>query len=200
MPSDIDAASLTVALLALGLSLGSLGWQTVTFFLSGSRLRCELLMGAVNPLTRTYMTQPVASWEGLTQDMRRQGFSEERVFIVARNKGRSPVSVDAFRIVSNTAQKFGHTTTEAWEEKLPKRLEAEASAMWSLPADLVTDAVALIQAAAHIARTAPKGVLEVRAEVESGSGKTVTSTESLKFPAVAGDGDGGKGPAPARRS
>jgi hypothetical protein len=182
VPTDLAAATFLVALLAFAFSVVSLTWQAWTFFLSGSRLRCELRRGAVNPLTRTWMTQPVASWEGVTPEMRSQGFTEERVFIIVRNEGRAPASVDGFHIVSNTGQTFGHTTTEPWEEELPKRLEAESSAMWSFPGDLVTDAVAMIRAAPHIADGVPGGVLEMRAEVESGSGKKVRSAEVLKYP------------------
>jgi hypothetical protein len=183
--SDLAAATLTVALLAFALSVASLTWQAVTFFLSGSRLSCELRMGAVNPLTRKWMTQPVESWEGVTSHMVSQGFTQERVFVIARNKGRAPASVDAFHLVSNTGQSFGQTGTEAWEDKLPMRLEPQASAMWSFPGDLLSDAIELIQSAPEIANRAPGGILEMRAEVETGSGKKVRSKEVMTYPAIA---------------
>jgi hypothetical protein len=183
MTPALAAASLTVALLAFALSVASLTWQAVTFFLSGSRLSCELRMGAAHPLTRKWMTQPATGWDGLTPQMVSQGFTEERVvFIVVRNKGRAPASVDALHLVSNTGQTFGQTGTEPWEEKLPARLEPEASGMWSFSADLLSDAVALIQSAPEIASRASGGVLEMRVEVEAGSGKKVQSKQFLKYP------------------
>ncbi|MCZ2813121.1 hypothetical protein O2W15_16945 [Modestobacter sp. VKM Ac-2979] len=181
MPSDLDAATFVLALLAFLMSGTALAWQAVTFFLSGSRLECELLMGAANPFTRQYMTQPAGKWEGLTQGITGQGFSQERVFIVARNKGRLPMSVDGYRLVTNTGQSFGQTTTEPWEDKVPKRLEPGESAMWSFPADLMTDGVALIESQPHIAKTAKGGVIEVRGEVESGTGKKAQSKEARRF-------------------
>jgi hypothetical protein len=177
----MEVATFVLAVIGVGLSIASLTWQAATFVLSGTRLECELRMGAIGPLMRGFMTMPVKDWTGLTPTIKSQGFTMERVFIVVRNTGRLATSVTGYALKTNTGQRFGTTQAECWEKPLPRRLEPGDSETWSLSS---ADAYAIAEAVrgmAQLRAQVKNGILEVRAEVEDGAGRKVVSKQALQI-------------------
>jgi hypothetical protein len=91
-------------------------------------------------------------------------------------RSRRPFSLRTRCETSSQGAIPGHRRTSMNATSWPPRWHQ------SFSADLLSDAVALIQSAPEIASRASGGVLEMRVEVEAGSGKKVQSKQFLKYP------------------
>ncbi len=128
-----DLATTILAALGVVLALVSLGWQAVSFWLSGSRVRVEIRAGATDGVR-------VASVSGSpTQDqqalLQRQGLTQLILGVKVKNLGRAPTSVTSVDLhYSNGAGLSGAYLRGSPE--LPCRMEGETEQTWYFDADL----------------------------------------------------------------
>ncbi len=167
--------ALVVAILGLALAIASLTWQAATFVLTGGRVRCELHEGAIGP-HRVFIHQPVRRNEmvgAAREEWQRQGLTEGRLFVIARNIGRTAVTVTGYSASSGPTARYGTMRPLTGEPALPYRLEPGAEAMWSLPTEEVREFAAAAQ-----------GGMNVRMSVDLGNGKRVDSRSVPLSPAA----------------
>jgi hypothetical protein len=102
-------ASLIVSLVALGLSVVSIGWQAWTWRRSG----------AVVKVTASQSFPVFGSDVG-----------DPHVSVTATNKGRSPVTVNSWGFETPTGNKIFVTQPLSWSTPLEHRLEPGTEASW----------------------------------------------------------------------
>ncbi|MBV9098822.1 MAG: hypothetical protein JO079_12275 [Frankiaceae bacterium] len=120
----MGTTALVVALVGLALSVASLTWQAATFFLSGYRVRVELLLGARG--MGGVATGPVSSAQFLDH-LASQGMTQPVLAVRAINVGRLPVTVTGCSVVSNTDVGFYEPDGIT---NLPHRLEPGSNETW----------------------------------------------------------------------
>lgn len=158
--------ALAVASLGLALAVASLTWQAATFVLAGSRVRCELYVGAIGP-QQVFVHQPVRPGETIgspLDEWQRLGLTEGRIFVIARNIGRTAVTVTNYGARSGPTARYGTLRPLPGEPTLPHRLEPGAEVMWTLPTEEMREFA-----------VAAQGDMKVRMSVDLGNGKTVNS-------------------------
>lgn len=157
--------ALIVAILGLTLAAASLTWQATTFVLTGSRVQCELHVGAIGQ-RQVFVHQPVGRNEVIgapREEWQRQGLTEGRLFVIARNVGRIAVTITGYSATCGSAR-YGTMRPLLGEPALPHRLEPGAEVMWTLPTEEVREFAA-----------AGRGDMNVRMSVDLGNGKRVDS-------------------------
>ena len=170
-------AALIIAIIAAAISLLAAGWNALSFYLQGSRVRVEMKIGQVDS-AGTFYQEPIrepgrtpASWRGST---RSDPFRADVTILTVRNRGRIPITISGVQL------DFAHGPTERGrraftgiflvpgELKLPRRLEAG-------------DACMFIQAwrpmIGHLRNDVK--VLRMRGQAMLGSGKIVWSRRPL---------------------
>ncbi len=163
----MDTVTLVIAVVGLVLSVASLTWQVSTFLLSGARVRCELRHVGVAP-GRTWASVPPRNPLRLPPELTEQGFTDERLAVIARNVGRLPVSVERYALMFGAGINFGSVRPESHEPQLPHRLEPGEQATWMLS----------LAEARDIVSHARKGPQRAWMTVELGNGKTVRTRET----------------------
>jgi hypothetical protein len=169
MSHGFQVVTLVIAVLGLALSVAALTWQAVTFVLSGSRAKVELLHGAHDGMSGVITGPPVAN---ALQQAVQQGYVHEVIGAAVRNVGRMPVTVERMQAVLANGIKIH------WQEQLgppmPFRLEAHSSERWYMPMLPVRQAIQTSHQAWGQANAQ-----DVHVEVDLGTGKTVKSRERL---------------------
>jgi hypothetical protein len=144
----------------------SAAWQLATFALTGSRVRADILLGAIG--RGMLVTAPPDKWTSANRSLQAsQGFAHEVIAVEVRNIGRLPTSIQ--KITAYLDNGIGFTPTQP-EPELPFRLDAESSEKWWIEAAQVR---ALI-AASKLTRS------RVYIAVELGTGKVV-KTKTVDF-------------------
>jgi hypothetical protein len=140
-PTTLDLLTLVVAIVGVCLAVLSLGWQAAVFFLSGSRVRLEprrAMIRRSGPMGTMISTAPLARTDEQMDFLRRQGFTEEALAVVVRNRGRLAVSVDGVSLKSSDG--WGYEMINDPENKpLPYRLEAGSKQSWHIPLEMAQD-------------------------------------------------------------
>ncbi len=161
--SSYDIATLVIAIAGFGLALVSLAWQASTYFLTGSRLRAALLLGATDGSVLITYPPDKATPETIAMHAK-QGFTKPVVVAEVRNIGRMPATVQ--KVTAYLENGVGLQPLQHPHAPLPYRLEAGSSESWWI------DATAVASAAARLEKT------RLSISVELGTGKVVR-TKSL---------------------
>lgn len=167
-------ASLVFSAVALALSGAAFGWQVLSWFLTGGRVKVHLRVGVVDRLSQRYFTLPLGSdaIAGVRRAAEENGINGPAAyFVTVRNVGRTAVTVQALGFRAPTNERYGTLGGGDWGDKLPKRLETGESATCVYDAQFLQDMAAL-QCHKHKIDMAP-----MWAEVELGTGKVVQSNE-----------------------
>jgi len=162
-----QVVTLVIAVLGLVVSVVALTWQVVQHRLTGSRVRVELLAGALGKGGAG--TGPI---EAFDQEMlARQGLHQPIIAVRALNVGRLPVDVTGWDV--KTGDGFGYTLP-GWgpNPSLPYRLEPGAQVTFFCP---MADVLAMVAAKEAIG----KDDRHLQAAVALGTGETVASTFGL---------------------
>jgi hypothetical protein len=173
----LDIATFVIAVLALMLATLGLGWQVLTHFLTGGRVKAELLLGATNAAA-TSMVTALATQERLTdrwiRDLAEQGYIRPIFAVRVRNVGRLPVTVERWSLT--TSQGINLTPlSDSIGPDLPHRLEAGMSETWALGGDRV---VALVEATKGTFNLA---TLSVGGKVELADGRTCEAAQRIRL-------------------
>jgi hypothetical protein len=129
-----DVATTVLASFGVGLALLSLGWQAVSFRLSGSRVSVDVRGGAMG--AGQIATLPSITAEQLRQ-LASQGMANAVFGVEVKNSGRSPTSVVSAGVVYTPG---GGGLTGSYlppSPPLPYRLEGESEATWYFDAGQV---------------------------------------------------------------
>jgi hypothetical protein len=167
----METANFVIALVGLVAAVFSLAWQTVTFFLSGIRLQCEMLQGAINP-GRQYTTRPIVDGRLRSNSQAAaQGFVQDALFVTVYNTGRLPFSVKGWNLVLEGGVRTG-LLNNPLGPNLPHRLDVGEEATWAMHLSQARDVAVMWRAQQG---NAP----EIRAwmEVQVGNGKTYKSKQ-----------------------
>lgn len=141
--SALDIVTLVVAIVGVSLAFLSLGWQAATFYLSGGRVRLELRRGALQrgPGGTIRSTAPLKASARQMGLLRDQGFTEEVLVVVVRNRGRLPISIED--VSAMTSDGWGFQRLDDPENPtLPYRLQGGAKEAWHVelrPFQMVVD-------------------------------------------------------------
>ena len=121
-----DTTTLVIAVVGLALAAASLAWQAATFALTGSRVKAEILHGALG--RGGLVTSPPDKWTPNSRAvLASQGFSQEVVAVEVRNVGRMPATVQ--KVTAYLDNGVG-LVQEQSNKPLPCRLEAGSSEKW----------------------------------------------------------------------
>jgi hypothetical protein len=164
------SGTLIVAILALITSVSSLTWQVVLFLLGGSRIRTELRIGALGPGGAVH-SPPDAPMDAA--ELTAQGYTEPVFAVQVQNRGRLAVSVTKWDVVLDNGSSFfqpGWHVNKAYS--LPYRLEPGDEAIWFCPAMPVHAAIKVLASSSRPVRL-------IRARVGLGTGRSVTSKNSM---------------------
>ena len=143
--SGLDIATLVIAVAGLVTAAVSLSWQVVVHRLTGSRVRVELVMGAL--AGDAYVSGPAATFDPAS--LIAQGFGPLVVGVRGRNVGRLAVDITHWDIY--TGDGFGYTLPGyPLNPNLPHRLEPGSTVTFLYPIDHVR---ALITSKAAIGKT-----------------------------------------------
>ena len=167
-PSKLDVINAGIGAAAFVLALVSLGWQSVTWKLSGSRARAKVLKAAIQRTGTAFATLPPdRSWEEIgSAEYTSQGFTRKALFLRVINTGRQPVQVEKWAVRFPGKVRVGQLHSPLGPS-LPHRLEVSASQQWGIELADLTDMVNLI-----CERRGTKYV-RVRLEVDLGHDKTI---------------------------
>jgi hypothetical protein len=157
--------SFAFSALALILSGAAFGWQVLSWFLTGGRIKIEFKAGAIGPPGITTMSK-VSRAE--ISSLRRQGYNDIAGVIEIHNKGRMAAFVDKVGI--ETGDALFRDTEPASGKELPYKLEAGERAKWAIRGWSIDSA----QASTQVDERAPS----VRAFVMLSSGKRRISKKS----------------------
>jgi hypothetical protein len=175
--TGLDIATFVIAVLALVLAALGLGWQVLTHFLTGGRVKAELLVGATNGAATGMVTAP-ATQDRVTQDWVRelaeQGYVRPVFAVRVRNIGRLPVTVAGWSITTSRGISFT-PLGESIGPQLPHRLEAGTSETWAVTGDRVA---ALIEATKGTFNLA---TLTIGGRVELAGGRTRVTAQSIRI-------------------
>lgn len=171
--TTLDVVTLAIAIAIAGVLLAalSLGWQAATFFLSGSRVKTTLRLGALRRELgmTTRMTGPLNMTESAAALIRDQGFTEPVLVVEVRNRGRLAVSVED--VTATTDDGFGfNRMADPENPPVPYRLEPGAKESWHVD----------VRPLQMLAESDPKPRL-VRMAVELGNGKVVLTKQTLRL-------------------
>lgn len=167
-------ASLVFSAVALALSGAAFGWQMLSWFLTGGRVKVALRVGVVDRLSQRYFTLPLGpdAITGVRRAAEENGIDGPvAYFVTVRNVGRTAVTVQDLAFRATTNERYGSLGGGDWGDKLPKRLETGESATCVYDAQFLQDMAAL-QCHNHKIDMAP-----MWAEAELGTGKVARSKE-----------------------
>jgi hypothetical protein len=150
------------------LALVSLGWQSVTWKLSGSRAKAKVLKGAIQRTGTAYVTLPPSrSWEEIGgTNYTSQGFARKALFLRVINTGRQPVQIENWKVRFPGKVRLGQLHSPLGPP-FPYRLEVSASQQWGIELTDLTDMVNMI------CEDKSRKYVGVRLEVELGHDKTI---------------------------
>jgi len=164
-------ATLVVAIVGLVLSVAGLVWQAASFHLTGPRVRVELQVGLLLPGGSARV--PVSAiWRDSLRHVQQQQGGQPIVGFVIRNIGRGPTTITSYTAKADNGMGYGLTSAPPGTEPLPHRIEAHSMAFYYI--DML--GVAAAAAAYGSVKDMPR---RFHAQVELGSGKTVTSAQTL---------------------
>jgi hypothetical protein len=170
--SGTDTTTLVIAVVGLALAAASLAWQTATFALTGSRVRADILRGAIG--RGGLVSSPPEKWNANSPAaLAAQGFTEPVVAVEVRNVGRMAVSVQKVTAYLDNGIGFSPTQTET---PLPFRLEPGSSEKWWVEAAVLHAAIVASRHAGIGGSDHPR----VHVAVGLGTGKVV-KTKSMPF-------------------
>ncbi len=165
-PTTYDYINLGIALAGLLLALGALGWQAMTWLLSGPRVTVDMQIGGVGPgglLLGPPGSDPI-KWMGQFPP---GAFTDPVVVAQVSNKGRMPVSIASVSAVFDLGVELKDlNNTFPSNPELPHRLEPYSDMTYLLPGVQVS-------AAASATASALGGRHDVGLLVQLGGGKQV---------------------------
>ena len=159
--------TLIIAVVGLALAAASIAWQAATFVLAGSRVRVDILRGAIG--RGMLVTAPPEHWTtNAIAIQASQGITQEVVAVDVRNVGRMAATVQKLTVYIEDGVGFAPTGTDP---SLPFRLEASSSEKWWVDA-------AAVSAGLVASKLSPSS--KVYIEVALGTGKTI-KTKSIAW-------------------
>jgi|GEM_PF-1339500 len=166
----MTTTTLVIAVVGLGLSALSLGWQAASFLLSGPRVRVHLQEGLRGPGGAVLAPSSIYTDDGRAA-LERQGFDEPILAVIVVNRGRLPATV------GNWSIRFGNGAAyqnpgDPRNPALPYRLEPFTSESWYSPLDHLQQLQAVFNDQSEAAAL-------VHGVVDLGSRETVSSKDAL---------------------
>jgi hypothetical protein len=129
---NVHGSGLATTILAgFGVMLGilSLGWQAISFALSGSRINVSIRNGMSNG--SGVMTVASDLTEAAVSELQQQGFTQPVIGVQVRNLGRSPTSVTWVGVLYDNGAMYSLVNgSNAMNSDLPARLEGESGGTW----------------------------------------------------------------------
>ena len=167
-----DLATTILAIVGVFLSLVALGWQAVSFWLSGSRVSVEIRAGATDGVRAITMAgQPT---ESQTASLYKQGLTQKVLAVEVINSGRAPTSVMSVDVLyPNGAVLTGSYLLGS--PQLPCRMEAESERTWYVDADLAARTARAFEEDRKTGRP-----WAVRGQAKLGGKKTVASKKDIR--------------------
>jgi len=170
----MTVASFVFSAVALALSCAALGWQMLSWFLAGGRVKVGIRVGVIDPTSTRNFNLPLHPdvVEEAKRAAAQNGLSGVvAYFVTVRNIGRTALTIQDVGFRAPTNERYGMLEGGDWGDKLPKRLETGESAVCVYDAAFLQNMAAL-QCMKHQLDLAP-----MRAEVELGTGKMAYSKE-----------------------
>lgn len=166
----MNTATLVIAVVGLGLSVLSLGWQAASFFLSGPRVRVHLQEG-FRGMGGAVLAPPSVYTDQGREALERQGFTEHILAVIVVNRGRLPATV------GNWSIRFGNGAAyqnpgDPRNPALPYRLEPFTSESWYAPVDH-------LQKLQEVFTDQSETAAHVRGVIDLGSRETLASQDAL---------------------
>lgn len=167
----MPTASFVIALLGLIAAISSLAWQAATFILSGIRLDCNMLYGAISS-GRKIATYPIKNRRlgSLDTSMIAQGFTTEAIFLTVHNNGRLPFSVKNWHLALEGGVRTG-VLNNPFGPTLPHRLDVGEEATWAMELEETMHVVNMFR------DQRGEGPIPAWIEVQVGNGKTYKSKQ-----------------------
>lgn len=135
----MDVVTLVIAVLGLVLSVVSLGWQVAQHFLSGPRVRTELLWGGM--AHDRVVTGPN---RGSLDAFRHAGVTTAIFAVKGRNHGRLPIDVTGYSVEMDGA---GGYSLPGWRPNpsVPHRLDSGSEVAFYVPMEDVEKAIEVFE-------------------------------------------------------
>jgi hypothetical protein len=124
----MTVASFVLSAVALLVSGSAFGWQVLSWFLSGGRVKVNLLQGAVG--REGILIAPSMTAETMGQ-LRRQGYEDPAVIVEVHNAGRLPVYVQQWKLSTDQTD-YLPTGGFLHGPPLPHKIEAGERVSWAL--------------------------------------------------------------------
>jgi hypothetical protein len=161
-------ASFVFSAVALALSGAAFGWQVLSWFMTGGRVRAQLRIGARNAGGFvTYRADSLKSgWFGAIAE---QGFVAPIAAVQVHNRGRLPVYINKWGLRSKGLEFV--PMADSVGPDLPFKLEPGQEATWAMPLESM---LALMKS-----RDVFGGAGAVQGFVVLGTGKKVTTSETV---------------------
>jgi hypothetical protein len=165
----VDTAALVIAIVGLVLAAFSLGWQAVTFVLSGPRVKVRLKEG-LRGLGGVIIAPPSIYPDSGRASLEADGYTEHVLAVVVTNSGRSATTVQRWSLNYGNGVVFTHQL-DSRNPVLPHRLEPHTTETWYASVAQVAPIVEGFVDQSESART-------LRAEVDTATA-TARSKERL---------------------
>lgn len=151
----MDVVTLVIAVLGLVLSVVSICWQVAQHFLSGPRVRAELLWGGLGP--GRVVTGPI---QGSLNAFSHAGVTTPIFAVQGRNHGRLPIDITGFSVELEGA---GALSIARWDlnPTLPYRLDSGSERSFYIQ-------MAEIEIAIGVLQSTYRGRLRARLDLASG--------------------------------
>jgi hypothetical protein len=127
-------AALIVSVIAAVLALVSLGWQFLSFVLSGPRVHVSIAEGfrAVNG--GVLVTTPSAIVGGINK-LRELGYTEHVILVRVENYGRMAATVERWILRFGNRAMYVHPAADPMNVPVPARVEPQSSVTWHTPVE-----------------------------------------------------------------
>jgi hypothetical protein len=167
------SGTLVVAIVGVALSTSALGSQIAQFVLSGSRVKAQIQVGAAG-VGGALLGPPSPNFDW--QQLIRQGYDQPVLAVTARNLGRTSVSVTGWRIIFDSGLQYFEPASDLNHDRpVPYTLAPGTEVTWLCP----MEPLAAAEHAWNATQPEPAGA--ARARVLLGTGKVVTSEESVRI-------------------
>ena len=174
----LDLATFAIAVLALVTATLALGWQVLTHFLTGGRIKAEMLVGALHAsgdnMVTAEATQERASGKWLPE-LAGQGYVTPIFGVRVRNIGRLPVTVESWGLKTSPGSIGVTPVGLSSGSALPHRLEAGTSETW------VMEAAPVFNLAAATKETSNYDAVNIFGTVELADGRKYETPQRLRF-------------------
>ena len=175
-PSALSEAAFGLAAFGSVVATASLTWQVATFKLSGSRVKATLKIGGLG--ASGALTAPVGGdWPKMLRQFAQQGYGNSCLAAEVANVGRLGVDIVRCTAVFSNGMAFDPVAHPASPPR-DTRLDHGQTKTWFVD---LAPLQAAVDAAAAVGLKRSAGPQEIRMRVELGTGKSVTTKESVSI-------------------